>query len=161
MKKLFFSLMVLCLTVSCMAKDKNTGGSGYAKAPDFNLSDLSGKSVKLKSYKGKKVVLLVFGATWCPYCVKEVPELNELHEKMDKKKFEILAVDIQESYEHVSKFVKAKGIKYRMLMDTDASAATAYGVRGIPMSFLIDKKGYIKNAGNRLPSAEEIKKLLK
>ncbi|MGK0256554.1 MAG: thiol-disulfide isomerase/thioredoxin, partial [Arcobacteraceae bacterium] len=63
------------------------------KAINFNATTLEGKQISLEQFKGKKAVWLVFWATWCPYCEKEIPALKDLYKKYNDK-LEIIAVNI-------------------------------------------------------------------
>jgi len=63
-------------------------------APDFSLNDLNSKKVTLSSFKNKKAVILSFWATWCPYCIKEIPKLKTLHTKFQNRGLEVLSVNI-------------------------------------------------------------------
>ena len=112
------------------------------KAPDFVLEDLKGNQVMLSDYKGK-AVLLVFTATWCPYCRKEIPHLKEIYSKYKAKGLEIIYIDIQESREKVSSFMAKHNIPFKTLLDKDGKVAYLFGVRGVPTKFLIGKDGTI------------------
>jgi len=116
-------------------------------AADFALKDLNGSDVTLSSFKGKKV-LLVFGATWCPYCVKEIPQLNAFYAKHKDLDVKIINIDIQESVAKVKSFVQKHNIKYTVVIDTDGKVAAQYNVYGIPSVFLIDENGMIKYSGS-------------
>jgi peroxiredoxin len=112
------------------------------KAPDFVLEDLKGNQVMLSDYKGKSV-LLVFTATWCPYCRAEIPHLKEIYSKYKSKGMEIIYIDIQESRERVSSFMTKHNIPFKTLLDKDGKVAYLFGVRGVPTKFLISKDGTI------------------
>ncbi len=112
------------------------------KAPDFVLEDLKGNQVMLSDYKGK-AVLLVFTATWCPYCRAEIPHLKKIYSKYNAKGLEIIYIDIQESREKVSSFMTKHNIPFKTLLDKDGKVAYLFGVRGIPTKFLISKDGTI------------------
>ncbi|OGS20550.1 MAG: hypothetical protein A2252_09835 [Elusimicrobia bacterium RIFOXYA2_FULL_39_19] len=162
MKKLLLAVLMLSFTVSCTAKEKApVKDAAASKAIEFTLEDLSGKQVNLKDFTKKKVVLVVFWATWCPYCVEEIPDLKNLYSKLDKKSFEILSVNIQESKERVASFVSKNGVPYTILLDKNASVAQSYKVNGIPYAVLVDKKGFVQYQGNGLPGKELIEKLIK
>jgi peroxiredoxin len=118
-------------------------------APDFTLTDLSGQQVSLSQFAGKKNVLLVFGATWCPYCVNEIPELKGAYQDYNDKGVEVLYVDIQESREKVSAFAKKNQIPYTVLLDTAGETAAKYNVYGIPHQVVITKDGNIAYEGPR------------
>ncbi|MBM4312886.1 MAG: TlpA family protein disulfide reductase [Deltaproteobacteria bacterium] len=113
------------------------------KAPDFVLTDLKGQQFRLSDRKGKNPVLIVFSATWCTYCVKEIPNLKSLHAAYAKQGLEIVNIDIQESKEKVDKFAAKHDLPYRTLLDLDGAVSGVYQVRGIPTTVLIDKNGLI------------------
>ena len=112
------------------------------KAPDFVLEDLKGNQVMLSDYKGKPV-LLVFTATWCPYCRAEIPHLKEIYSRYNAKGLEIIYIDIQESVEKVSSYMAKHKIPFKTLLDKDGKVAYLFGVRGVPTQFLIGKDGTI------------------
>ena len=112
------------------------------KAPDFVLKDLQGRKFRLSENIGKPV-LLIFGATWCPYCRDEIPRLKDIYANYSKRGLVILNIDIQESKEKVSRFAESYKLPYRVLLDEKADVAESYGVQGVPTMVLIDKKGMI------------------
>lgn len=124
-------------------------------APDFTLSSIDGGQVSLSDFRGQKDVLAVFWATWCPYCVEEIPSLNKMAEE---GKVTVLGIDIKEGLEKVSSFAQKKEIKYKILLDPDGNVAQGYGVVGIPLNVLIDKEGRIIYKGH---SIEEVERILK
>jgi peroxiredoxin len=113
--------------------------AGMPMAPDFTLQDMNGKNVSLKDFKGKNV-LLIFTTTWCPYCKREVPELNEMNSKY-KGKLEILAIDMNESKTKVESFIKKYQVTYTTLLDREATVARNYGIRGVPTKVLVGPDG--------------------
>ncbi len=124
-------------------------------APDFSLYDINGKSYNLKGVRGKKAVLLVFWATWCPYCVEEIPQLNKIYQEYSKKGLEVWAVNISEKKDKVSKFAANRGIKYTVLLDSRGKIAGLYQIRGIPANIILDKNGIVQHNGG-LPENYEI-----
>ena len=112
-------------------------------APDFSTLDLSNKMVSLSSYRGQKVVLLDFWATWCGPCRMEMVELDSLQKKLKDADFEILSLNQQEAVDDVRQFIKRKQYGFHVLLD-DGTASAAYGVRAIPTLVLIDKTGAIQ-----------------
>ncbi len=121
-------------------------GVKYDTAADFTLKDLNGADVALGSFKGKKV-LLVFGATWCQYCVREVEDLKAFYNRHKDKDVKLIYIDIQESLAKVSGFVKKHNIGYTVVIDTDGSVANKYGIYGIPTNILVDQTGAVKYKG--------------
>lgn len=150
--KLYITLILLTIiltNLSCTAASSTEGVKDKKAAPDFVLRNLKGEEIRLSQFRNKKNILLVFWATWCPHCVSEVPELKEIYEKYKDQKLKLLSIDIQESHQKVSSFVKNYSIPYTVLLDTDGKVASAYGVRGIPHQVIIDKKGVILYQGPR------------
>jgi peroxiredoxin len=113
-------------------------------APDFSLPDMDGKIHKLSDYPGK-VVLLNFWATWCPPCRREMPSMEKLHLELKGKPFQILACDQQEDGDTVFAFTGQldPAPTFPLLLDSKSAISRAYGVPGLPTTFLIDKSGQI------------------
>ncbi len=131
----------------------------YGKpAPDFALTDLDGKEHKLSDYKGKKV-LLVFWATWCPPCRKEIPDLIQLRKTVGKDKLAMLAIS-NEKPDLVKSFVTQANINYTVLLDPGTLPGPYNTINAIPSSFFIDQEGKIKLATSGLVSLSEIKDIL-
>lgn len=130
------------------------------KAPNFTLESLDGKKVSLAELKGKKV-LINFWATWCPYCVQEMPDLNKLYVENKNNDLVVLAVDIGETKETVNDYIKDKNYEFEVLLDKDGKVANQYMVRGIPTSYLIDKDGKIKNIQMNMMKYDQMNELIK
>lgn len=113
-------------------------------APDFSILDLTNHSVSLADYRGKKVVLLDFWATWCGPCRLEMVNLQALQDKFKDRNLEILSVDQGEDATQVSPFISQIKYGFHVLLDSDQKVAATYGVRGIPTLVLIDQNGVIQ-----------------
>jgi len=113
------------------------------KAPDFVLTDLKGQPFRLRDYKGKKPVLIIFSTTWCTFCLQEIPHFKSLYATYAKQGLEVVNIDIQESKEKVAKFAAKHELPYRTLLDRDGTVSGVYEVRGVPTLILVDKNGLI------------------
>lgn len=127
------------------------GGLDASPPPDFTLPALDGQPVTLNQYLGKKPVLLVFWATWCPECKEAIPEINALHGGPLAGKLQILGVDFRESREKVAAAVKARGIRYPVVLDEKGKVARAYGIVGVPTYVLIGRNGKVVYREHVLP----------
>jgi thiol-disulfide isomerase/thioredoxin len=137
-------------------------------AKDFTLQDMDGKPHSLSDYRGK-VVLVNFWATWCPPCRREMPSMEHLYQKLREKPFAVLAIDQWEDPDQVFPFLGqlAAFPTFPILFDRKSEVAQAFGVKGLPTSFILDKEGRIlyRTVGGRdfqHPEIEQtIEKLLK
>ena len=112
-------------------------------APQFSLKTLSGKAVSLEDLKGQ-VVVLDFWATWCPPCVKSLPELGKLHQDAGGKGVQVFAVNVQEDKQKIEGFLKSQEVSVPVLMDQDGDVAMKFNVTAIPQTVVIGKDGEVK-----------------
>lgn len=113
---------------------------------DFKLESVDGKEYSISDFKGKKIILNFF-ATWCPPCRAEIPDFEKFHK--DNKDVVLIGINIQEDREKVKEFLEEMGVSYIVLLDRDGKIASAFGIEGIPTTFLLDENGRIvaKNVG--------------
>ncbi|MEE9911762.1 MAG: TlpA family protein disulfide reductase [Deltaproteobacteria bacterium] len=111
-------------------------------ATDFVFKDLSGKDVKLSEFKGRPV-FLIFMTTWCRDCFASISSLKAIYKKYHEKGLVMLSINIQEPQAKVAAYVQKNGLPYPMLLDPDGSASRRFGVGGVPVKALIDRKGRI------------------
>jgi len=110
-------------------------------ARQFTVPTPNGKSLRLSDHRGK-VVFLNFWATWCPPCKEEMPSMERLYQRFKGQGLVVLAVSVDaEGAEVVTPFVKAHKLTYPIGLDPKMTLAGKYGVRGLPASFFVDKKG--------------------
>jgi peroxiredoxin len=113
------------------------------RAPDWELTDLSGKMVRLSDFKGK-VVVMNFWATWCQPCSKEIPWFIDLQRKYSGNGLVVVGVSLDEGGPEVVKpFAVKRGISYPVVMGTDEVAAKYGDVQAIPTTFIINREGNI------------------
>ena len=128
---------------STTLKKQSTGFASGKFAPDFNLKKIDGGMAKLSDYSGK-VIILDFWATWCPPCIKEIPDFVELQKEYGDKGLIILGISLdQNPKQALPKFIKKYKVNYPILL-TDGKVDKSYGgVTGIPTTFIINRKGEI------------------
>lgn len=113
-------------------------------APEISVVSISNDAtLKLSQLKGK-VVLLNFWATWCPPCREEIPSMMKLNALMAGKPFQMVAVSIDEGGKPaVESFFKETGFSLPAYLDAGGASSKAYGITGVPESFIIDKRGVV------------------
>ena len=114
-----------------------------AATPAFEVSDLEGKKVSLRQFRGKPV-LVSFFATWCPPCVEEMPSLELLARRLgDKAK--VLVVSVDEDEDALKQFF-AKGTNTQVTRDESRAVPGMFGTSKFPESFLIGPDGKVNHA---------------
>jgi len=133
-------------------------------ASDFELQNMDEENVKFSDYRGK-VVLLNFWATWCPPCVREMPSMERLQQQIGKDDFRVVTVNQMESPDDVFAFTGQLELDptFDILFDSASKVAQSYVVRGLPTTYLIDKKGNIRYraVGGREFDHAEVVKIIK
>lgn len=154
MRRQFFSIrlvvLMLALLVFCMQAGDAWSWFGSSKKktadgmmPQFELSSvLKGPSVKSDDLQGQ-VLLINFWATWCGPCVEEYPDLMRLHESFIERGFSVIGISTDQLKSSVRKFIEKYGHVYPMLMATSAVTRDFGAGIGLPVSFLVDRKGKI------------------
>jgi peroxiredoxin len=126
------------ITPQSEPKAANEGGP----APDFTLKDINGKDVTLSKLKGK-VVVLDFWGTWCHWCVKAMPKLQNVHEHFKGKNVVVLGISCSEREgADPKKFMIDNKVTYNSVLLGD-QVAQSYGVTGFPTLYVIGKDGNI------------------
>jgi peroxiredoxin len=114
--------------------------SGIAPPVEIKLKNLNGKSVNVSDFKGK-IVFLNFWTTWCPDCRVEMPEMKKLFLQFKEDDFVMVTVNLRESSKKVRAFFKKYKLTFNALLDFDGSVGIAFGIRSIPTTFILDKRG--------------------
>jgi peroxiredoxin len=128
--------------------DSIAAARGYERlarpAPAFTLPTADGGTLALEELRGQ-VVLLNFWATWCEPCRAEMPELDTLAREFGPRGFQVVGIDVGERPDQVRQFAAELKIAFPLVLDTDGQVYPAYGVMGLPTSYLIDAEGRIRD----------------
>lgn len=111
-------------------------------APEVALTDLGGTTHRLSAYRGHGI-LLNFWATWCVPCRTEMPSMERASRTLKDTGLVVLAVNLEDAGARgaVEAFVKALGLSFPVLLDPHGESARAYRILGLPISFLVDRRG--------------------
>ncbi len=110
-------------------------------AVDFQLPDLQGT---MRGLPRGEVVLLNFWATWCPPCREEMPSMARLSRTYRDRGLKVVAVSVDGEHADVAGFVREYELPFLVLRDVDNVVARRYGVVRFPETFLIDRRGVIR-----------------
>jgi cytochrome c biogenesis protein CcmG/thiol:disulfide interchange protein DsbE len=143
--KLVSALIAVCVAGSLIGIALAGSGSGAAAktdpmAPAFRLPALaqSGQQVSLSSYAGKPLIVNFF-ASWCGPCQKETPLLATFY-RDEHGRVAMVGLDENDVVSNALSFTRAKGVGYPVGFDPQLTAASAYGVGGLPQTFFLDAK---------------------
>lgn len=157
-KKRKFAIIVLAASVLLLAavlgynylsenyvpeETENSSEPEKTPAPDFTVYDAEGNPVNLSDFSGKPVVIN-FWATWCGFCVKEMPAFEKAAQEYgDEVVFMMINVtDGQsETKESAMEFIEENGYTFPVYYDTDLSATNVYGAYSLPATGFISSEG--------------------
>lgn len=129
-------------------------------APDFALTDIQGKTIKVSDLKGK-TVLLDFWATWCGPCGADGPSLDKLYQKYGGKSLVIIGVSVNEERSIVQKFLSEHPHEYSIALTTENEMPRPYQIGVFPTYIVIDSEGNLVSATEGDKGFSELRKMLK
>lgn len=123
------------------AAQKNSPMHGHA--PEFSRMDLAGKEIDLRAFRGK-VVLLNFWATWCAPCQLELPRFAAWQSEYGSAGLQVIAVSMDDDASPVRATAGKLQLNYPIVVGDEKLGTQYGGILGLPVSFLIDRKGVVR-----------------
>jgi thiol-disulfide isomerase/thioredoxin len=141
--RIYRTWLVAALLLLTGAAHASAGPGPGDAPPDFLGRDASGHDVHVQDMHGK-VVLITFWASWCGYCLKELPILAGIQKLAGPGQLQVVAISYNEDYDNFRK-IHHNLRKENMLLtyDSNASVSKAFGVSGIPHMLMIGRNGRI------------------
>jgi len=160
MRRAWWALVIAVPLIFVLAKgfsgapNSSAGTLVGQRAPTFTLHTLDGRRLSLSSFHGHPVVLN-FWASWCQECKNEHPYLLSLERRFQQEGVTMLGVTYNDSAGSARSFIRDRGAPWPALRDPGERTAVAYGVTGVPETFVIDGHGVIRfhTAGPVRPGA--------
>jgi peroxiredoxin len=113
-------------------------------APPWQVTLTDGRMLSSEALRGK-VVLVNFWATWCPYCRKEKPVIEDFWHDYQSRGFEVVSISVDDPADKIAEWMTDKGYAF-MAAPSNASVAAAFGhVASVPTSFIVDADGRIRH----------------
>jgi thiol-disulfide isomerase/thioredoxin len=112
-------------------------------APEVSLADPTGQTVRLSALRGKPVLVNLW-ATWCEPCLREMPSLERLQSRLGERIAVLAVSEDRGGNKSVEPFIAKLGLKsVKIYIDPKSEVGHAFGARGLPTSFLIDREGKV------------------
>lgn len=172
MRKFFWMVVILVVTfvlgpgygyeghfhlMNKVAAQSEIGVTVDKTIPVFDANSLEGQSIEV-GVPGKPYVLN-FWATWCPPCRDEFPELNQFA-SAHTADIQFYAINMQESGEQVSGFLKSNGYALPVLLDQDGSIGRTFRIRTLPTTIVVDSQGVIRYRKSGGVTVDELENVL-
>jgi thiol-disulfide isomerase/thioredoxin len=157
---LSFALILLGCTANTGKAGSPTPSSQKSMAPEFELENVAGGTLKSADLKGK-VTVVDFWATWCEPCISEIPNYNAIRQSYVDKGVEILGVTVESGpLKDIKPKVAELQMKYPVVVGTDKVIDGFGGLIGFPTTFIVDKdwRVYKKYLGMTRNKKEMIEK---
>lgn len=153
-KELYDDAMIIKDSITIFKPLSPLEGIKGLKNFKFKLKDLNGKEISSEVFKKNKLTMVNLWATYCGYCINEMPAIQQLNQELASKKFGVIGVvgDVYVSgkvdknlLEKAKKVVKETGVKYTNVIPDDLmkyDGPLGY-ISGYPTTFFVDSKGNI------------------
>jgi peroxiredoxin len=125
-----------------------------AAAPDFALHAAGGSNHRLSEHRGE-VVAVLFWASWCGECRRELERFERLRKTYAAAGFVVLGVNLDKDPAQARSIADAAGIGYPVLMDASKDVSKAYRVDDLPLVVLVDRHGVVRSRHDALDEREE------
>ncbi len=132
------TLIVLCAS----SLDVSAASLLHKHAPRLVRTDINGHKVDLAAFKGR-VVLLTFWATWCEPCQVEMPRFIDWQTRYGPQGLQIIGVSMDDDEAPVLALIAQRGVNYPVIMGDAKLARRFGGILGLPVTFVINRKGKI------------------
>lgn len=136
------AILVLALLAYALASQPSTAPTVGEPAPAFQLTALDGSPMSLAGQQGTVVVLNIF-ASWCDPCREEAADLEAAWQTYQDRGVQFFGIAYKDADSKAQAFLDEFGVTYPSTVDPGNRTARAYGVTGVPETFVIDQQGLL------------------
>lgn len=172
LKKSFLrGCLILAVSFSAGANSMNIKADLFAgdepvyhaeESLELTLKDQNGNTLELEELRGK-VVFINFWATWCPPCIVEMPDINDLYKELEEDDdIVFLMISLDQSFDKAKQFLEKKGFDFN-IYKVEGSIPKELQTQAIPTTFVVDTEGHIaqKHLGAQSYNTDAFKNFLK
>jgi cytochrome c biogenesis protein CcmG/thiol:disulfide interchange protein DsbE len=134
-------LLALVLAAIAFATPAQAARPGQA-APPFALPDKTGSEVSFAALRGR-VVYVDFWASWCGPCRRSFPWMNAMQARYGNDGLAIVGINVDKRRDDAERFLRDIPASFTIAYDPRGSTPAIYDVKGMPTSFLIDRRGVV------------------
>jgi cytochrome c biogenesis protein CcmG/thiol:disulfide interchange protein DsbE len=136
------AIIVLALLVYAIIPTRSGPPQTGSPVPDFQLVALDGGAMNLSEHQGQ-VVVVNFFASWCNPCRQEAAGLEQAWQKYQDQGVQFFGIAYKDADSKAQAFLEEFGVTYPSTVDGSNRTARAYGVTGVPETFVIDQQGLL------------------
>src|SRR5215470_12237608 len=136
--------IIIALLAAGLGRDPSVIASPLVgrMAPNFTLSELDGPPITLSKLRGQ-IVVINFWASWCTECKVEQAALDRTWQQFQDSGVVVIGVNFEDAITDARNYVRAAGVTYPIVEDAGSRTALAYGLRGVPETFVLNRSGRI------------------
>jgi thiol-disulfide isomerase/thioredoxin len=139
-----------------LANKRSTIAGLRTKPVDLAFTAADGQEVDLAKMRGK-VILVDFWASWCGPCLAEMPNVVAIYKKLHDQGFEVIGISLDDNKDNMAAAIKRQKMTWPQYFDGlgwENKIGRRYGIDAIPATWLIDKKGVVRESNLRGPKLE-------
>ena len=154
------SVAVCLLLIGC--KSPPAGTKLLGQPLDVRFTAVDGRQVDVSQLRGK-VILVDFWASWCPPCMREVPVIRAAYEKLHGRGFEVVGISLDDNKNDLLATIAKEKIAWPQFYDPKGGEhrlAKQFGIEEIPVMWLLDKSGKLREIDATENLEPKVEKLL-
>jgi peroxiredoxin len=138
-------LFVLIILTSTVLISTNSVAAGLLNnpAPDFTLKSLSGENLNLTEQRGT-ITVINFWASWCGPCRKEMPVLQNIHDKYTDLGVQVWGINVEQENQAGRDFLSKVDINFPILFDNKNTISELFQVVAMPTTVVVDRSGKVR-----------------
>jgi cytochrome c biogenesis protein CcmG/thiol:disulfide interchange protein DsbE len=137
-------VVIVALLMTGLGRDPSVFASPLVgrMAPNFTLPQLDGPPVTVAKLRGQ-IVVINFWASWCTECQAEQAALDQTWQQFQDSGVVVIGVNFQDTIDAARGYVRTDAVTYPVVEDAGSKTALAYGLRGVPETFVVNRSGRI------------------